>query len=85
MRNAGSTSEASQTVKEEDVVMDTNQAYETVEMHYRYQSAATSRSQPPVGLQEQSTSLRKSLTSAWYIIDAMTCDDSLYTFIYINI
>ena len=51
MRKAGSTSETSQ--KEEDVVMDTNQAYETVEMRYRYQSA--SRSRPPVGLQEQST------------------------------
>ena len=51
MRKAGSTSETSQ--KEENVVMDTNQAYETVEMHYRYQSA--SRSRPPVGLQEQST------------------------------
>ena len=51
MRKAAS--EASQTVKVEDVVMDTNQAYETVEMHYRYQSA--SRSRPPVGLQEQST------------------------------
>ena len=32
--------------------MDTNQAYETAKMHYRYQSA--SRSQPPIGLQEQS-------------------------------
>ena len=52
MRKAGSTSE---TVKEEDVVIDTiaNQAYETVEMRHRYQSA--SRSQPPIGLQEQST------------------------------
>ena len=55
MRKAGSTSEASPTVKEDDVLMDTNQAYETVEMRYRYQSAAASRSQPPVGLQEQST------------------------------
>ena len=55
MRKAGSTSEASPTVKEEDVLMDTNQAYETVEMRYRYQSAATSRSRSPVGLQERST------------------------------
>ena len=55
MRKAGSTSETSQTVNIEDVVMDANQAYETVEMHYRYQSAAASRSRPPVGLQEQST------------------------------
>ena len=52
MRKAGSTSEASQTIKVEDVVMDTNQAYETVEMRYRYQSASRSRS--PAGLQEQS-------------------------------
>ena len=45
MRKAGSTStsETSPTVKEEEVVMDTNQAYETVEM--RYQSS--SRSRPP--------------------------------------
>ena len=53
MRKTGSTSEMSQTVNIEDVVMDTNQAYETVEMRYRYQSAAASRSQPPVGLQER--------------------------------
>ena len=52
MRKAGSTSEASQTIKVEDVVIDTNQAYETVEMRYRHQSA--SRSRPPAGLQEQS-------------------------------
>ena len=51
MRKAGSTSETSQTVNIEDVVMDTNQAYETVEMRYRYQSA--SRGQPPVDLQER--------------------------------
>ena len=54
MRRAGSISD---TVKKEDVVMDpdtiANQAYETVEMRHRYQSA--SRGQPPVGLQEQST------------------------------
>ena len=55
MRKAGSTSEVSPTVKEDDVLMDTNQAYETVEVRYRYQSAAASTSQPPVGLQEQST------------------------------
>ena len=53
MRKAGSTSETSQTVNIEDVVMDTNQAYETVDIRYRYQSAAASRSQPPVGFQEQ--------------------------------
>ena len=55
MRKAGSASEMSQTVNIEDVVMDTNQAYETVEtrLTYRYQSAAASRSQPPVGLQER--------------------------------
>ena len=54
MRKTGSTSETSQTINVEDVVMDTNQAYETVEMRYRYQSAAASRSQPPaVGLQER--------------------------------
>ena len=54
MRKAGSISE---TVKKEDVVMDpdtiANQAYETVEMRHRYQLA--SRGQPPVDLQEQST------------------------------
>ena len=55
MRKAGSTSEASPTIKEDDVVMDTNQAYETVEMRYRYQSSTVSRSRSPVGLQEQST------------------------------
>jgi hypothetical protein len=54
MRKAGSTSETSQTVKDEEVTMDTNQAYETVEMRYRY---TASRSRPPVaiGLQEQNT------------------------------
>ena len=50
MKKAGSTSETSQ--KEEEVVMEKSQAYETAEMHYRYQSA--SRSQPSVDLQEQS-------------------------------
>ena len=50
MKKAGSTSETSQ--KEEEVVLDTNKAYETAKMHYRYQSA--SRSRPPVDLQEQS-------------------------------
>ena len=53
MRKAGSTSEISQAINIEDVVMDTNQAYETVEMRYRYQSAAASRNQLPVGLQER--------------------------------
>ncbi len=55
MRKAGTISKTSQTVKEEfeEVIMDTNQAYETVEMRYRYQSA--SENQPPVGLQEQNT------------------------------
>ena len=55
MRKTGSTSETSQTVNIEDVTveMDTNQAYETVDMRYRYQSAAASRSQPPVGFQER--------------------------------
>ena len=49
IRRAGSTSEA---VKEEEVVMGTNQAYETVEM--RYQSASRSE-QPSLHHQEQST------------------------------
>ena len=51
MRKAGSSSEASQRPKEEEVVMGTNQAYETVGM--RYQSA--SRSWPPAEPQEQNT------------------------------
>ena len=52
MRKAGSTSETSPTIKEEEVVMDTNQAYETVEM--RYQSS--SRTRPPAShLQENTT------------------------------
>ena len=49
MRREGSTSEA---VKEEEVVMGTNQAYETVKI--RYQSASRSR-QPALHLHEQST------------------------------
>ena len=48
MRRAGSTSEAA---KEEEVVMGTNQAYETVKI--RYQSASRSRQQ--LHLHEQST------------------------------
>lgn len=54
MRKAESTSETSQTFKEEEVTIDTNEAYETVEMRYRY---TASRSQPPVAirLQEQNT------------------------------
>ena len=49
MRNAGSTSETSHTVKEEEVVMGTNQAYETVEL--RYQSASRNQ-QPTLNPQE---------------------------------
>ena len=45
MRKAGSTSKTSQTADKEDdseMVMGTNQAYETVEMHYH----SASRNQP---------------------------------------
>ena len=34
MRKTASTSKPSQTAKEDEMVMGTNQAYETVEMHY---------------------------------------------------
>ena len=45
MRKPGSTAETSQTctVKNEEVMISTNQAYETVEMHYQ----SASRSQQP--------------------------------------
>ena len=52
MRKAGSISETSPTVKEEEVVMGTNQAYETVEMHHQ----SSSRNRPPTPhLQENTT------------------------------
>ena len=53
MRNGGSSSETSQAVKEEEVVMGTNQAYEMVEI--RYQSASSSQ-QPALGPRRENTS-----------------------------
>ena len=53
MRNGGSSSETSQAVKEEEVVMGTNQAYEMVEI--RYQSASRSQ-QPALGPHRENTS-----------------------------
>ena len=51
MRKAGSTSETSPTVKEEEVVMGTNQSYETVEMRYQ----PSSRTRPPASHLQENT------------------------------
>ena len=53
-RRAGSTSETSQTAaKEEEMVIGTNQAYETVEM--RYHSASRNRPQASDMIQDNTT------------------------------
>ena len=53
VRKVGSTSETSQTAKEDEMVMGTNQAYETVEIHYH--SACRNRPQASEQAQENAT------------------------------